>query len=196
MNNTFASSEKRPPDKLADDNEAAWIAKACNDPAAFEPLYLRYHTRLYRYLRTRLTSDEDAADMTHQVFLLALDALPRYQQRGLPFAAWLFRIAHHAVIDTRRRQHPTVSWDALPETLQPLAEQDPETQALQQEALTHLRTWLATLKAEQRELLALRFAAGLTVPQIAAVIGKKPEATKKQISRLIQSYKELFSYGH
>jgi RNA polymerase sigma-70 factor (ECF subfamily) len=196
MNNIFTSSEKSPPDKLADDTEAAWITEACGSPAAFEPLYLRYRTRLYRYLRTRLTCDEDAADMTHQVFLLALDALPKYQQRGLPFAAWLFRIAHHAVIDIKRRQRPTVSWDALPETLQPFAEQDPETQALQQEALMQMHTWLATLKADQREVLALRFAAGLTVPQIAVVIGKKPEATKKQLSRLIQSYKELFPYGH
>jgi RNA polymerase sigma-70 factor, ECF subfamily len=62
--------------------------------------------------------------------------------------------------------------------------------------LTQLHTWLAKLKTDQRELLALRFAAGLTVPQIAAVIGKKPEATKKQLSRLLQSYKELFSHGY
>jgi RNA polymerase sigma-70 factor, ECF subfamily len=196
MNKPLASSAESRSDILVDEHETVWIAEACDNPAAFEPLYLRYRTRLYRYLRTRLTSDEDAADMTHQVFLLALAALPKYQQRGLPFASWLFRIAHHAMIDSKRRQRPIVSWDALPEALQPLAEQDPETQILHQEALAHLRTWLATLKADQRELLALRFAAELTVPQIAAVVGKKPDATKKQLSRLLQSYKELFSYGH
>jgi RNA polymerase sigma-70 factor (ECF subfamily) len=196
MNKTLASSAERQPNKSVDEHETAWVAQACSNPAAFEPLYLRYRTRLYRYLRTRLTSDEDAADMTHQVFLLALDALPKYQQRGLPFAAWLFRIAHHAMIDSKRRQRPTVSWDALPETLQPLSEHDPEDHVLRQEVLSHLRAWLATLKADQRELLALRFAAGLTVPQIAAVVGKKPDATKKQLSRLLQSYKELSSYGY
>lgn len=70
-----------------DEEEIAWIAAARDDPTAFEPLYLCYRTRLYRYLRQRLFSNEDAADITHQVFLIALDALPRYQQRGLPFAS-------------------------------------------------------------------------------------------------------------
>lgn len=195
MNNPFLSSAEGRPDKPDDDNEIAWIAAACNNPAAFEPIYLRYHIRLYHYLRARLSSDEDAADVTHQVFLIALDALPKYQQRGLPFVAWLFRIAHHTVININRRQRSTISWDAFPEALHPLAEQDPETLALHQEALAHLRAWLATLKPDQRELLALRFAAELTVPQIAGVIGKKPDATKKQLSRLLQSYKEHFPYG-
>jgi RNA polymerase sigma-70 factor, ECF subfamily len=178
----------------SDDDEIIWIAAARSDPAAFEPLYLRYRTRLYRYLRVRLSSNEDAADVTHQVFLIALDALPRYQQRGLPFAAWLFRIAHHVAVNITRRQHPTVSWNALPETLALLEESGPEAQALRQETLAHLRTWLTRLSAEKRELLALRFAAGLTVPQIAVVVGKNPDAVKKQLSRLLQSYREHYLY--
>lgn len=145
-------------------------------------------------MRTRLDSDDDAADVAHQVFLIALDALPRYQQRGLPFAAWLFRIAHHTALNLKRRQRSVLSWDALPETLHPLTDRDPEVQAMQQETPAHLRMWLATLKADQRELLALRFTADLTVPQIAAVIGKKPDAVKKQLSRLLQSYKERFCH--
>lgn len=179
-----------------DNDESAWIAAARSDPAAFEPLYLRYRTRLYRYLRLRLPNDEDAADVTHQVFLIALDSLPKYQQRGLPFAAWLFRIAHHVAANTTRRQRPTVSWDALPETLLLLDDPGPEAWAMQQERLSHLRTWLSRLSAEKRELLALRFAGGLTVPQIAGAIGKKPDAVKKQLSRLLQSYREHYHHEH
>src|SRR5690242_1177784 len=163
-------SEKNQNSQAALDDEAVWIEAACGDPAAFEPLYLRYHTRLYRYLRLRLATDEDAADVTHQVFLIALDALPTYQQRGLPFAAWLFGIARHVVFNIIRRQRPTVSWDALPEML---LREDPEAQVLQQETLASLRAWLDSLNAQQRELLALRFAAGLTVPHIAKIVGKK-----------------------
>ncbi|GHO56354.1 RNA polymerase sigma factor [Ktedonobacter robiniae] len=196
MNERLVSSAEGLSVKDDEENEVVWIEAARENPAAFEPLYVRYRTRLYRYLRTRLTSDEDAADVTHQVFLIALDALPKYQQCGLPFAAWLFRIAHHTVININRRQRSVVSWDALPDTLQPLDDQNPESLALHQEALMQLRMWLAKLKADQRELLALRFAAELTVPQIAAVVGKKPEATKKQLSRLLQSYKELRSHAY
>lgn len=189
----IVSSEDQQCEPDSEREETRWIDAARSDPAAFEPLYLRYHARIYRYLRTRLASDDDAADVTHQVFLIALDALPKYQQRGLPFAAWLFRIAHHAALNLKSRQRPILSWDALPEALHPLTDRDPEMQAIQQEMLTHLRAWLATLKADQRELLALRFAASLTVPQIATVIGKKPDAVKKQLSRLLQTYKE---YSH
>lgn len=194
MNNIPVSLAKEQPGRTDEENEAVWIDAARGNPAAFEPLYLRYRRRLHCYLRTRLPNAEDAADVTQQVFLIALAALPKYQQRGLPFAAWLFRIARHTVIDINRRRKPTVSWDALPEALQHLTEQNPESLALHQEALVQLRVWLTGLKADQRELLALRFAAELTVPQIAAVIGKKPEATRKRLSRLLQSYKELFPH--
>lgn len=174
--------------------EGLWIEAARSNPGAFEPLYLRYKLRVYHYLRMRLNNDEDAADLTHQVFLQALTALPKYQQRGIPFAAWLFRIAHHSALKISRRHPHMVSWDVLPEALHPTSEQDPETWTLQQETLAWLRLLLEHLDTPKRELLVLRFAAGLTVPQIAAVIGKKPEAVKKQLRRLLQSLKE--NYHH
>src|SRR5579871_5630622 len=74
------------------EEEAGWIGAAQVDPVAFEPLYTRYRERVYRYVRTRLSSDEDAADLTQQVFLQAMAALPRYRPQGVPFAVWLFRI--------------------------------------------------------------------------------------------------------
>lgn len=187
-----------PKDSLtwAVDQETQWIAAAQADPAAFEPLYLRYRARIYHYLRTRLDSDEDAADLAQQVFLQAIDALPRYRPRGAPFAVWLFRIARNAALNLSSRLPGCVSWDALPEIFCSATEQDPEAIAIRQEALRHLRTLLASLNSEKRELLALRFAAGLTSTQIAALVGKKPEAVKKQITRLLQSLKEHYHYEH
>ncbi len=176
----------------ANDDEARWIVAAQATPTAFEPLYLRYRGRVYHYLRTRLNNDEDAADATQQVLLQALKALPKYKQRGIPFAVWLFRIAHHLAINVSSRNSSTVSWQALPEMLHPASGQDLEASVLQQETLAHLKRLLATLNPYKRELLSLRFAAGLTVPQIAAVLGKNPEAVKKQLSRLLQSFKEQY----
>ena len=118
----------------AEDNAALVAAQA--DAAAFAVLYTRYLPRVYRYLRVRTPGDEDAADLTQQVFLQAWRALPGYQARGVPFAAWLFRIAHHLATDAYRRQRrPTLAWDALPVEAQPPADTDLEAAVLHQEAL-------------------------------------------------------------
>ncbi|BCL82980.1 RNA polymerase sigma factor ShbA [Ktedonobacteria bacterium brp13] len=174
--------------------EARWIAEAQVDPAAFEPLYRRYHVPIYHYLRTRINNDDDAADLTHQVFYQALKALPRYKQQQVPFSVWLYRIAHHAAINISKRTPQLASWDALPETLHPLMEQGVEEQVLHTEAVADLRLWLQQLDPSKRELLALRFGSGLTVPEIAAVVGKSQNAIKKQLSRIIQSLKEHYSH--
>ncbi len=89
--------------------EVELVQKAKTDPTAFDLLYHRYVLRIYHYLRLRSPSDEDAADLTQHVFVLALDALPKYQERNLPFAAWLFRIARNAATDAYRRERKTIS---------------------------------------------------------------------------------------
>jgi RNA polymerase sigma-70 factor (ECF subfamily) len=180
------------PESRVESDDAALIAAAQANPAAFDALYRRYLARVYRYLRAHVGSDDEAADLTQQVFLKALDALPRYRPRGTPFAAWLFQIARHTVTDAYRRRRPTVAWEALPEALHPLAEQEPEAAALRLEALAQLGALLARLDASKRELLALRFAAGLTAPEIAKVVGKSPAAVKKQLFRTMQMLKEQY----
>ncbi len=172
-------------------DEAALIRAAQAEPAAFGELYRRYLPRLYRYLRTRTGSEDDAADLVQQTFLKALDALPGYRDRGLPFAAWLFRIARNVLTDAHRRQS-TVAWDLLPEALLPHAEEDPEALVVRREALTRLRALLVDLDADKRELLALRFAGGLSAREIAAIVGKSEAALKKQLSRVIQTLREEY----
>ncbi|GER91957.1 RNA polymerase sigma factor [Dictyobacter vulcani] len=180
--------------KAEEGDEAQWIAAAQADPAAFEPLYLRYHLRIYHYLRTRINNDDDAADLTHQVFYQALKALPRYKQRQVPFIVWLYRIAHHAAVNVSTRTPHLASWDALPETMYPLTGRNVEEQVLHTEALEDLRLYLQQLDPSKRELLALRFGSGLTIPEIAAVVGKSQNAIKKQLSRIIKSLKEQYSH--
>jgi RNA polymerase sigma-70 factor (ECF subfamily) len=139
-------------------------------------------------------NDEDAADLTQQVFLKALTALPGYQLHKAPFAAWLFCIARHTAIDLSRRQKNTISWDLLPALMQPLG-QDPAETAQQREEFIHLGQLLASLDPSKRELLALRFAAGLNAAQIAVVVGKSHASVQKQLKRILRTLKENFFHA-
>ena len=73
------------------------------DPAAVAAVYDAFADPIYRYVSFRVRSPEDAEDLTDQVFLKMIEALPAYDDRGLPFAAWLYRIARNLVVDRYRR---------------------------------------------------------------------------------------------
>jgi RNA polymerase sigma-70 factor, ECF subfamily len=188
MEYSYTLAVRSEPEEI--EGEAALVEAAKINPTAFEPLYERYKERIYRYLFLRVRREEDAADLTQQVFLKALSALPGYRERGIPFAAWLFRIAHHTVSDTYRLKKSAVSWDALSNDEQLIAETDLESHILQQERLAHLRQLLDQLDPFKRELLALRFSAGLSAKEIALVLGKSQAAVKKQLTRTLQALKE------
>ncbi len=173
-------------------NESTLAERLAVDPEAFGDLYRLYLGRVYRYLRARTSTQDEAADLTQQVFLQALDALPRYRNRGVPVAAWLFRIARNVATDAHRRRKITVDWDHLPDALQPQQPQSTEAEVVSRESLTQLRILLSNLDPDKRELLALRFVAELTVREIAEVVGKKPAAVHKQLTRTLQRLKEHY----
>lgn len=172
--------------------ETQLVQAARVNPAAFDTLYQRYLMPVYRYLCLHTWSEEDAADLTQQVFLQALQALPRYRERHLPFAAWLFRIAHNLSVDHYRRHRNTVAWDGLPEPLHPASEANPEAIMLERESLMQLRQHFDRLDPDKRELLALRFAAGFTAREIAAIVGKREEAVQKQLTRIIETLRKQY----
>ncbi len=179
----------------ARDDEAALIQAGQLDPAAFGPLYARYVDRVYTYLRTRTgqARADDAADLTQQVFLRALDALPRYEVRaGVSVAGWLFRIARNAATDWQRRQRPTlriVPWEAVPEELHPPAPETAAGDALRRDEIAQAHRLLASLDIQTREALILRFMARLTLAEIGAVIGASEDASPKRITRALPALK-------
>jgi RNA polymerase sigma-70 factor (ECF subfamily) len=175
------------------DEDVVLVRAAQQDRAAFAPLYHRYRHRVYAYLYTRLPHAEDAADLTQQVFVQALAALPRYRLDGPPFAGWLFRIARNAAVDHQRRQRwGAMTLERVPEGLHPRADQDLEAQVVQQEALAHLHATLDRLDPATRDLLLLRFAGQLTVVEIGAAIGTSPAAASKRLQRALQTLKEQY----
>jgi RNA polymerase sigma-70 factor (ECF subfamily) len=172
--------------------ETLLIRAAQADLAAFAPLYQRYRDRVYAYLRARTRTAEDAADLTQQVFVKAIDALPRYRTRGVPFAAWLLRIAHNTAVNHHKQYRGTIAWDLLPESLHPPLDEDLEALVIQREIAAQLHAVLQDCDAGTREMLALHFAAGLTVAETAAVVGKSEAAVKKRLSRTIHALKEQY----
>lgn len=156
----------------------------------FEVLYERYHPRIYRYLRAHLRNDEDAADLTQQVFFQIWMKIGTYQPERGSLTTWVFHIAHHRLVDSYRAARSAIAWEPLIELT--LSQYDPEEMVIAAELLTWVQSLLDALSEEERELLALRFAARLSLAEIAAVIGKSEEATRKQLARLLQRLRRRY----
>jgi RNA polymerase sigma-70 factor, ECF subfamily len=168
------------------------IERAKHDENAFAVLYLRHVDQVYRYLRTHTENEEDASDLTQQVFLSALAALPRYQSRDLPFAAWLTRIARNAAIDTYRSRRRVMPWDHIAEQILPCEAISPEEAAIKRERINHIRLLVAQLDTDKQELLALRFAADLSSREIGELVGRSEAAIQKQLVRTMHWLREKY----
>jgi RNA polymerase sigma-70 factor (ECF subfamily) len=141
------------------------------DSEAFGALYDAYVDRIYRYLRLRTGDPLEAEDLTEQVFIRAWHAIDRFQQRDRPFVAWLYAIASNAVVDyfrARRREEPLD---------QALVDPAPAHDPLVASELASRRQVLAKairqLPPEQQQIVILRFVEGLSVAEVAAIIGKR-----------------------
>jgi RNA polymerase sigma-70 factor (ECF subfamily) len=175
--------------ELAD--ERRLVERARTSPDAFGRLYDQYVERVYRYAYRRLGTHPEAEDLTAQVFHRALEALPQYEWRGLPFGAWLFRIAHNLVVDRHRARAaaPAASLDDLVAVgAEPAADTPTAAEALEaQEA--GLAAWAAVkrLPPMQQRAVVLRFARDLSHAEVGAIIGRSETATKQLIYRAMLS---------
>jgi RNA polymerase sigma-70 factor, ECF subfamily len=141
------------------------------DAWAFGLLFDHYHLPVYRYIASRVHRPSDAEDLTQLVFVKALEALPRYQARGIPFGGWLFRLARNCVIDHVRTRHDHLDLDTA--SGQAGREAGPDEVTVARQELDEVAVALAALTDEQRDAIALRFFAGLSAREAAAVMGKQ-----------------------
>jgi RNA polymerase sigma-70 factor (ECF subfamily) len=141
------------------------------DAWAFGLLFDHYHLPVYRYIASRVHRPSDAEDLTQLVFVKALEALPRYQSRGIPFGGWLFRLARNTVIDHVRTRHDHVDLDSA--VGQAGREAGPDEVAVARLELDEVAEALEALTDEQRDTIALRFFAGLSAREAAEVMGKQ-----------------------
>jgi RNA polymerase sigma-70 factor (ECF subfamily) len=162
-------------------------------PAAaddFADVYQDHLAAVWRYVRSRVWAYHDAQDVTAEVFTRAWRAWPSYDPRRGPVAPWLFRIAQRTVVDWQRRRERR---EAAPASGMPALEGAPaslgesiEAALLDDEVLTRLGWALAELSERERDCVALRFAGGLKMAEIAEVLGTSTGAAKMAVSRAVR----------
>ena len=146
-------------------------AAKTGDRSALSELYSLYFPRVYRYILARTGNVNDAEDLTEEVFLKVLKAISRFEWREAPFSAWLFRIAHNAVISQRRKTGSRGRPVPLSEAL-PIGTQGPEEAVETQLSIREVMRAAEKLPEAQRMVISLRFAAGLSVAETAQALNK------------------------
>lgn len=141
------------------------------DPEAFGALFDHFYGPVYRFVAARVGRPSDAEDLAQLVFVKALEALPRYEMRGVPFGGWLFRLARNVVIDHVRTRREHVTLDLMVERSSQGDGPD-ELAALRQE-MDSVALALRRLTPEQREAIELRFFAGLSAKEAAEAMGRQ-----------------------
>ncbi|MFL5775556.1 MAG: RNA polymerase sigma factor [Chloroflexota bacterium] len=141
------------------------------DEWAFGMIFDHFHEPVFRYIASRVHRPSDAEDLTQLVFVKVLEALPRYESRGVPFGGWLFRLARNAVIDHVRTRHDHAELEAVTERAH--GDFGPDEIAIVRQELDAVGAALAVLTDEQREAVALRFFAGLSAREAAEAMGKQ-----------------------
>jgi RNA polymerase sigma-70 factor (ECF subfamily) len=179
--------------------ETTLIARAQEgEDAAVGELYDRYREQVFQYLYYRVGESQTAEDLTAEVFVRAMEALPRYRPRGRPFRAWLFQIARNPAVDhyrqAGRRRHVALS-DGIPHH-----GATPEESVESRLTSARLYRALQTLKDSQREVIVLRFVVELPIAEVAGALGKTEDAVKglqrrglKALRQTLQ--KEGVTYG-
>jgi RNA polymerase sigma-70 factor, ECF subfamily len=148
------------------------VAEAqAGDRDAFGRIFDAYAVPIHRFIASRVNSPSDAEDLTQLVFVKALEALPRYEARGIPFGGWLFRLARNAIIDQirTRRDHLSLVTAVTRET----EDAGPEAVAALQDDLQRVALAMKDLTDDQREVIELRFFAGLSVLEAAVAMGRQ-----------------------
>jgi RNA polymerase sigma-70 factor, ECF subfamily len=163
------------------DEERDLVQRAQRDPRLFGALYDRHFQQIYRFVYSRVREQTAAEDVTSEVFMKALKAMPRYQDTGRPFAAWLYQIAVNAIADRYRTLRPTQTLDDFHD----LSVAGPALDDLAAHRDEVRRIWalVEALPHQQRTALVLKFQEDMKIEDIAVAMGKSAGAVKLLIHR-------------
>src|SRR5919201_6071068 len=168
-------------DPASREAERRLIERAKQDPTAFGELYDRYFHQIYRFVYSRVKEQAGSEDVTSEVFIKALRGLPRYQDTGRPFSAWLYQIAVNAIADRYRARRPTEDIDEM-RTVS-TGETPMDEIAAQRDEIRRIWAVVETLPGPQRTAMVLKSQEDMKIEDIASVMGKAPGAVKLLIHR-------------
>ena len=171
-----------------DDKEL--VERAREDPRGFADLYARHFDRVYAFVRHRVPRRSDAEDLTGEVFKQALAKLPRFEWRGVPFIAWLYRIAGNAIADHYTR----VTRDRAASSAGDPGAESAAAEAAERRAFLYRA--VRDLPEDQRRVVHLRFAEERSVAEIARALGKSEGAVKQLQFRALQHLRQRLERDH
>jgi RNA polymerase sigma-70 factor, ECF subfamily len=160
-------------------NEKALVERAkAGDTDAFGVLYTHYLTAIYRFIFFRVDDEPVAEDLTEEVFIKAWEALPRYTVGEHPFVTWLYRIASNSIVDHHRKNKKYTPISEIELRLLRMPDMSPEEHAEVQRNASLLYEALSKLTEEEKQVVVLRFAEGLTHLEVGAIMGKTEGACR------------------
>ena len=166
------------------------VARAREDPSAFGQLYERYVTKIYNYVYYRTGNHHDAEDLTGRVFYRALMHIDRFVDRGVPFSAWLYRIAHNLVANWHRDHSRRQELSLEDITLTGALRETPEVATEANEDHARLMRAIRDLPTERQELLILKYVENLSNAEIGEIMGRSEGAIKSLYHRTLLSLRD------
>lgn len=167
------------------EHEAALVAQAKQDRLAFGRLYELHVHRIYDYIYYRTGNHHDAEDLTARVFFKALEHIGRYQDRGAPFSAWLYRIAHNMVANWHRDNRWSDTLELNEATTHAVPGDDPQRLTERTEAQERLLRMIQKLPADRQQLLILKFVEQCSNVEIGEIMGRSEGAIKSLYHRTL-----------
>jgi RNA polymerase sigma-70 factor, ECF subfamily len=179
------------PSRQNDDEQI--IQKVKNgDAEAFGVLYEQFAELIFRYIYSHLDNRLDAEDLTEEVFLRAWRALPKYDERGLPFTAFLFRIGRNSLIDYYRQRKDVQSIEDMELQAHQLEPEEAVGLNIENE---NLRKTIAGLREDYRNVVIFRFLSGLSPEETAQLMQRSVGAVRVLQHRALAALKDLLDRG-
>jgi RNA polymerase sigma-70 factor (ECF subfamily) len=166
------------------------VAQVRKDSSVFGLLYERYVTKIYNYVYYRTGNHHDAEDLTGRVFYRALMHIDRFVDRGVPFSAWLYRIAHNLVANWHRDHARRQELSLEDVTLTGTARETPESATEANEDRQRLLGAIRSLPTERQELLILKFVDHLSNAEIGQIMGRSEGAIKSLYHRTLLALRD------